>query len=312
MPCYNVEKVLASTINSVVSQTYKNLEIILVDDGSTDRTGAICDEYMAQDSRIIVIHKKNGGPSDSRNQALDIVKGEYIAFVDSDDYIYPDYIELLYDLIIRNNVQLSICSWKCVVENNSKSILQPKIKVELMNSHSAIETMFYQKKFDTSPCCKLYHKDLFSGIRFPTGYIYEDLATIYKLLYKVGQIAYTNRICYIYIMRYNSLLYSRFNENKYSSLLMVSKVLSSFVYENDRKLLKPLRCRLTSLYFNIFFSMLDNDNYYKYIWQNIKKNRIKVIFDNNARLKTRVGCLLSLCGKNLLRYAFKFVNLRKL
>lgn len=117
VPVYNVEKYLKECIDSVISQTYKNLEIILVDDGSTDKSGEICDEYSKKDSRIKVIHKENGGLSDARNVALDIAKGEYIGFVDSDDYVEKDMFETLYKLAEEHNTEISSISFYKTLEN---------------------------------------------------------------------------------------------------------------------------------------------------------------------------------------------------
>lgn len=125
VPCYNVEEYLPKCVESILNQTYRNLEIFLVNDGSLDRSGEICDEYVVKDTRIKVIHKENGGLSDARNVALDIMTGEYVTFVDSDDYVAEDYVEYLYKLIEENGVKLSVswhqefkmvppCPWKSV------------------------------------------------------------------------------------------------------------------------------------------------------------------------------------------------------
>lgn len=122
IPVYNVEKYLRECIDSVIAQTYKNLEIILVDDGSIDKSGEICDEYSKKDSRIRVIHKKNGGLSDARNVALDIAKGEYIGFIDSDDYIEKDMFETLYKLAEKYHAEISSISFYKILENKVISV----------------------------------------------------------------------------------------------------------------------------------------------------------------------------------------------
>ena len=122
VPVYNVEKYLDKCIQSIVDQTYTNLEIILVDDGSPDNSGAICDEWAEKDNRIKVIHKANGGLSDARNAGLDIATGEYIAFVDSDDYIELDFYDKLYNVIKATNCDISICNLRKVYENNNVSV----------------------------------------------------------------------------------------------------------------------------------------------------------------------------------------------
>ena len=118
VPIYNVEKYLKQCIESIISQTYRNIEIILVDDGSPDNCGKICDEYSQKDKRIIVLHKENGGLSDARNKGIDIAKGDYLTFVDSDDFVNIDYIEKLYNSIKFNNTKLAQCGISKVDENN--------------------------------------------------------------------------------------------------------------------------------------------------------------------------------------------------
>lgn len=151
IPCYKVEQYLPKCINSVLTQTYTNLEIILVDDGSPDNCGNICDNYAQKDSRIKVIHKTNGGLSDARNKGIDIAHGEYITFIDSDDYVSNDYIEVLYNLLKENNAQMSICLPYCISEMNETIIrINNKNKKIIFNSEEALISMFYQKDFDTS------------------------------------------------------------------------------------------------------------------------------------------------------------------
>ena len=117
IPVYNVEQYLSRCIDSVINQTYKNLEIILIDDGSTDDSGEICDEYALKDNRIKVMHKQNGGVSSARNEGLDISKGNYIGFIDSDDFIEKDMYEFLYDLLTKNNCDISCCN-KFIFKDN--------------------------------------------------------------------------------------------------------------------------------------------------------------------------------------------------
>lgn len=122
IPVYNVERYLRECIDSIIAQTYKNLEIILVDDGSSDKSGEICDEYSKKDSRIKVIYKKNGGLSDARNVALDIAKGDYIGFIDSDDYIEKDMFQILYNLAEEYNAEISSISFYKMLENKVISV----------------------------------------------------------------------------------------------------------------------------------------------------------------------------------------------
>ena len=169
VPCYNVEEYLPKCIESILNQTYRNLEILLVDDGSPDNCGRICDEYAAKDSRIRIIHKKNGGLSDARNAALDVMTGEYVTFIDSDDYVSDDYVEYLYKIIKESGVKLSVSSYQTFVDDSSAEICTNNpLFVKIVHTNDALTGMFYQQIFDTSAWAKMYHRSLFSdGIRYP-------------------------------------------------------------------------------------------------------------------------------------------------
>ena len=186
VPCYNVEEYLPKCIESILNQTYRNLEILLVDDGSPDNCGRICDEYAAKDSRIRIIHKKNGGLSDARNAALDVMTGEYVTFIDSDDYVSDDYVEYLYKIIKESGVKLSVSSYQTFVDDSSAEICTNNpLFVKIVHTNDALTGMFYQQIFDTSAWAKMYHRSLFSdGIRYPKGWLYEDLPTTYRLMMK--------------------------------------------------------------------------------------------------------------------------------
>ena len=198
IPIYNVEKYLKRCLDSVVNQTYKYIEIILVNDGSPDNCGKICDEYAKIDSRIKVIHKENGGLSSARNAALDIVSGEYIMFVDSDDWIFENSLEQLNEYI---NMDYDIINFKfSFVKEKTENIIEFNGRTE--NSYECDLLSYIDKLFsgelDFFIWNKLYKRDLFDGVRFPKGRNYEDLATIYKLYFKAKIIIVTDFALYYY------------------------------------------------------------------------------------------------------------------
>ena len=171
VPVYNVAKYLKKSIESIVNQTYTNLEIILVDDGSKDESGEICEDYSLKDSRIIVIHKPNGGLSDARNAGIKQAKGEYITFVDSDDTIDYDMIEFLYDLILKFHTKMSICCQTEIFENtNKKNVIGNNEKLKLTGKE-CIRRMLYHDIVDTSAWAKLSSTELFKTVKFPKGKI---------------------------------------------------------------------------------------------------------------------------------------------
>ena len=311
VPVYKVESYLRRCIDSILTQTYTNLEIILVDDGSPDNCGLICDEYAAKDSRIKVIHKENGGLSDARNVAIDIAKGEYLTFVDSDDYIAKDYVEVLYKLVEKYNVKLSISQFTPVYENKTMQSHNNKINEFKIRSFDAIETMFYQKHFETSAWGKLYHRSLWDeSIRYPKGLLYEDLATTYQLICKVDYVAVTTNQTYYYLIRTSSIMGNSFNIKK-NDILSLGERIKADLERINTILIKSFSCRILSAYFNVFLQMKKGNEYEDIYWKRIKEIRLSVLLNQNARIKTRIACLISYLGKDVVRYFFSFINKRK-
>ncbi len=215
VPVYNVEKYLPQCIDSILNQTEKNLEIILVDDGSLDNSGKICDEFSKKDDRIIVIHKKNNGLSSARNAGLEIARGNYIGFVDSDDWLDKTMYEVLLKLLKENNSDISCCDF-FKTANSNDSI--PHIDNEIINSYNNIESLnnFYNGLYTQTVVAwnKLYKRELFKDISYPVGKIHEDEGTTYKLYYKANKITYTNRPLYYYRITPNSITTSKFNKKR--------------------------------------------------------------------------------------------------
>lgn len=204
LPVYNVEKYLKRCLNSILSQTYTNLEIILVDDGSTDQSGKICDDFAAFDFRVKVLHKHNGGVSDARNKGIENARGVYFTFVDPDDEIDSDYVEYLYNLIHENGVLLSLCTYRTRFswDNKQYSNESKKMGTEVLSSCKCIEKMLYSEDgVESTVYCKLYHRSLFSNIRYPYGKLAQDIGTIYKTLQKAKVIACGYQCKYTYWIR---------------------------------------------------------------------------------------------------------------
>lgn len=209
IPVFNVQDYLEECIQSITTQTYKNLEIIIVDDGSTDSCASICDSFAERDTRILVIHKINGGLSDARNSGLNIATGDYIAFVDSDDFIDNDMIEYLYKLLKANDAHISICGKRDFLEfpkyNND---LTGNIKEKVLQSQQALKLLIEDEVIQSYAWNKLYVKELFQEIRYPVGKVYEDLYTTYKLFYVSEVIVYSNLEKYNYRINPNGIVQS--------------------------------------------------------------------------------------------------------
>ena len=176
IPIYNVEKYLKKCIESVINQTFSDLEIILVNDGSTDNCKEICEDYKSKDNRIKFIHKSNGGLSSARNAGIQVATGDYYTFIDSDDYIMSDMIEQLVYMAQLTDADISLCC-KTNQENGFEEGINKKI--EIFTKEEALKCILTEKKILTSAWGKLYKRKLFNEVRYPDGKIYEDLGTTY-------------------------------------------------------------------------------------------------------------------------------------
>lgn len=257
VPVYNVEKYLERCINSIINQTYKNLDIILVNDGSTDNSGKICDEFNFKDNRIQVIHKTNGGLSDARNAGLEIAKGEYIGFVDSDDYIALDMFETLYNLTQKYSAEISILSFYEMYNGKLISVRDSK-KLEQMDKIEAIKELLIDTKIQSYAWNKLFKKSLFENLKFPTDKNFEDIATTLLLFEKANKIVLLEEPKYYYLRRDDSIVGVR-NYKTYKDYLDV--IYNKYLYLDGK------------------YQELDLYNAYNYIINMIWVYTIIVAFD---------------------------------
>ena len=204
VPIYNVEQYLDKCITSIVNQSYKNLEIILVDDGATDKCPDICDKWAIKDDRIVVIHKENGGLSDARNSGLNIAKGEYISFIDSDDWIDLNFYEVLYNSLLSNNAQISASEVLWVYDDHQKKE-EYFYEKKIFSSEEALQTLIRGSGFYAIACNKLYKATVFDGIRFPVGKLHEDEFVVYKLIDKAESLVLCKEVNYYYRQRQGSI-----------------------------------------------------------------------------------------------------------
>ena len=219
VPVYNVSDYLEECIDSLINQTKNNIEIILVDDGSTDNSKEICDEAGQRYNNIKVIHKKNGGLSSARNAGIDIANGKYLAFIDSDDWVHKDMLKVMFELAIKNDADIVQCDFLRI--NNIEQIKDVNDNSDykiLSNIESLCE--LHEKTYVNTILAwnKIYRRELFEEIRYPDGKIHEDEITTYKLIYKANRIVKTNRVLYYYRYNTNSITTANFNEKKLSAL----------------------------------------------------------------------------------------------
>lgn len=218
LPIYKVENYIDKCVNSVINQTYRNIEIILVDDGSPDNCPRICDEYKKVDNRIKVIHKENGGLSDARNAGMDVATGKYIAFIDPDDYVSKDYIEILYENITKNDADISICSF--IKVNDGENDKQIEINKNIVHTFSRMQAFenLYNKEYALNTIVawnKLYKRELWNDLLYPKGKIHEDEFVICNLIQKSNKIVYTDKVLYYYVQHKSSITGNGYNEKTF-------------------------------------------------------------------------------------------------
>lgn len=218
VPVYNTEKFVGRCINSIIVQTYKFIEIILINDGSTDQSGNICDEFAKKDKRITVIHKKNGGVSTARNVGISIAKGEFVTFVDSDDYIEPQMLERLISLCCKENVDIAACSLKKIELDGTIHTNYNSGSIHIIEKCSAIKAFFVQgliKELFYGPFAKIFRRDLLKALRFDeTLRMGEDILFNFQCIENSLTIGVLEECLYHYIVRENSAMTSKFSDKR--------------------------------------------------------------------------------------------------
>ncbi|MBR2553963.1 MAG: glycosyltransferase [Aeriscardovia sp.] len=234
VPVYKVEAYIHLCVDSILAQTFTDFELILVDDGSPDLCGVICDEYAKKDNRIHVVHQKNAGLSAARNTGLDIAQGDYITFIDSDDVIHPRFLELLIDDTQDKKNDITICQ----VFSFEESIDFKKIynsSINYISSKEACERMYKRSEngfFFVTACGKLYIKELFQDIRYPVGRLHEDQFVTYKLLYAANKVGLINEPLYGYRNNPTSITNTKFSIKRYDDLDALNEAIDFF---NDKQ-----------------------------------------------------------------------------
>lgn len=289
VPVYNVEMYLEKCIDSIINQTYKNLEIILVNDGSTDNSGSLCDKIASKDDRIVVYHKENGGLSDARNFGISKSTADYIGFIDSDDYIDKHMYEVLLRNMNETKSDMSMCGHYDVYEDN----IEPQVKNIVTSDISvgeAIKMVLEAKILSVTAVNKLYKKSLFENLLYEKGRIAEDAFIILKLLSKCSKVVYTNEKMYYYIHRSNSITTAKFS-NKFLDVIDAYEQNYNIIMEKYPELEYQARTRLIWAYFYVLDRYL-MDNKFKDSFLESKlikflKHNKRFIIQNNLLTKQR-------------------------
>ncbi|MGM9549262.1 MAG: glycosyltransferase family 2 protein [Faecousia sp.] len=252
VPVYNVEAYLPRCVESILAQTYGKLEIILVDDGTKDNSGAICDAYARQDDRIRVIHKPNGGLSSARNAGIDAAAGEYLSFVDSDDWIEPDMYEQMMALMGQYGVRL-VCAGRWDVSSETGEKVQGLCPPsdEVISGEELVRRIFHWDNVDSAAWDKLYHRSLFATVRYPLGVICEDVPTTYRIALDAGQAAMLSRPVYNYYHRPGSITAAAVSEKTFHFSAHTAEIYP-YIRENYPEIEDAARyLRVRSLAYNL-------------------------------------------------------------
>lgn len=308
VPIYNTEKHLRRCISSICAQSYRKLEIILINDGSTDSSGIICNEFQKIDSRIRVIHKKNEGAAAARNTGLEVATGQYISFVDSDDWIKSDLIEYLYDILRKYNADLSIGTIYVIERSGKGHSLGGDGVEECLLPAQCLKKLLYHNHIEPSPCGKLYKKELFDGIRFSANKHFEDIGTIYKTIHKASIIGCGYNDKYIYCIHDGSETTSDFQTWKLDLLDETDKM-GRDIIKWYPFLEKAVISRRVEARFSTLNQMTKNGDGLKSKRKEmisfIKSNQWTVLLDHEASKRIKIAILSLQLGWGFYKEAWK-------
>lgn len=312
IPVYNVSKYLDKCLQSVVTQTYSNIQIILVNDGSTDNSGEICDKWKKEDNRIEVIHKKNGGLSSARNIGIEKAQGKYLMFVDSDDIVSDNLCELLHNLLLENDADLAICNTYHIFDSDN-FMFQRDNKIEMVycfDKNEAICNLWYQNIFLPSAWGKLYKKELFKQIRFTEGIIFEDIDIMHEIFYLCNKIVYTDVKAYGYVHHENSITTKKYNQ-KDNVILDICEKIMKFAVNKNTKIQQAAQSYYVTGALRVYLNAPDTDEYQEVIYK--AKNILnlygkKVLKDKNIRKKNRYALYLYFYLRPLLKPIYQKID----
>lgn len=319
VPIYNVKSFLEDSVSSIIRQTYTNLDIVLIDDGSTDGSGLIADRLSANDCRIRVFHQPNRGLSAARNAGILKAKGRLLTFLDSDDAYGPQCIEHLCYAMKFTGSDISICNIRtftgeghvpnyCLQVNNDSEY---QSHISTFEPLDAITDVLYMRTLPIGASGKLYRRSLFDTIRYPVGKLYEDIGTTVRLFDKAHGICFIDYRDFLYRFREGSIQHSTFSIQQMDLIYNIQsfRKLLELKYPSA---LPAFRSKLLSAAFNIMMKIPTHDKRYQseslYLWKLILANRKSVLLDCNARTLARVAAVLSYCGQRVVGFVYRIVR----
>lgn len=318
IPAYNREKYLGEAVASVMAQSYTSWELIIIDDGSSDRTGEMCDAFSRSDSRIHSVHTPNGGPSIARNRGVALCKGDWVTFLDADDVLHPRFLEIMVAAVGSTDADIINCDYfKFTGETCRFDKLGEMPPVETYSPKKALERALYQRGgAGASSCCKLYARGLWDNLSFSPGILYEDLEVAYRLWLIAGKLAHIPLRLYAYRQHPDSIIHT-FTPQR-ADVLKVTEQIENDTMANHPELLAAAQDRRMSANFNIFLESEKAVRQHGYpredarrlqhqCWQEIRRLRKQSLFNSNVRMRNRIGALISYLGPGILRKLYMFV-----
>ncbi|MBV7389861.1 MULTISPECIES: glycosyltransferase family 2 protein [Enterococcus] len=258
VPVFNVEDYLKACLLSISNQTVQNIEIIVVDDGATDNSGDIADQYAKEDQRVKVLHQLNGGLSAARNTGLDYASGEYVCFIDSDDWIEPDYLEILLEALLKFEADIAVLKMKKIQDYHQiTNLTENKNQWELMDRQVAMKNLFMNNKIGYSSNNKLFRSELFLNLRFPVGRLMEDMATTYLLIDRSQLVVVNQSEKYHYFQSPNSILRGSFNPKRLE-LFDIQNEIIQFIDEKYPDVSVKVRTRTVYAAIRMIMAMIEN------------------------------------------------------
>lgn len=311
VPVYNVEQYLDKCVKSIVQQSVKDLEIILVDDGSSDRSGALCDEWKKRDSRIIVIHKENGGLSDARNCGIQRSSAPYIGLIDSDDYIKSDMFEVLLRNLKKTDADISMCGYMDVYGDTVKNICEDKTAF-CWNQEQTIREILLSKRQSVHAVTKLYKRELFDHVSYPFGKVSEDAFVIMDILDQIKKAVYTPYAGYYYVHREGSIKTGAYKPTDKNRIEAHSKNLD-YITHKWPSLRKLAEGRLLDAYLVLGEKMVMNqlssqNTDYKMVFSYLRKNALRAYFSPAMNLSKKIRITLILIHPALYKAFIRVVN----
>lgn len=309
VPVYKVEKYLDKCVQSILTQTYRDFELILVDDGSPDECPSKCDYYAKKYKNVIVIHKVNGGLSDARNVGTKVARGKYITYIDSDDYVSKDYLQTLVSLKEKYDADIVVTGLAVVTEGVTPCVVT-KENVYSYTGMQALEKMMYQNTLDTSACAMLLPADIAKKYQFPKGKYHEDEFTTYKYFSSVGRVIVTTKKQYFYLQREGSIMHV-FGQASMDELDAADNLVK-FCEKEYPTLVPAAQSKKFSDYCQVLLAntnlQQEKPNVYKKIIAYLDEIKIRILKDRNCRPKNRIAASLLLFGPTPLKVVNRIIR----